>query len=66
MTQPPVGRPSLRQIAVFELPGSPGTRFDYLTIDEDDNYLLSAHLGAGLPGVPGVEGVVYIPGSRGR
>src|SRR5438128_5378746 len=68
-------RPSLRQIAVFELPGPPGKRFDYLTIDEDDNYLLSAHLGAGLlhvvdlranavvktvPDVPGIEGVAYI------
>jgi YVTN family beta-propeller protein len=68
-------RPSLRPIAEFQVPGPPGKRFDYLTIDEDDNYLLSAHLGAGLlhvidlraqavvgtvPGVPGVEGVAYI------
>jgi YVTN family beta-propeller protein len=68
-------RPSLRQIATFELPGPPGKRFDYLTIDQDDNYLLSAHLGAGLlhvidlrtntvvrtvRDVPGVEGVAYI------
>lgn len=29
-------------------PGPPGTRFDYLTIDDDDHYLLSAHLGVGL------------------
>jgi YVTN family beta-propeller protein len=65
----------LRKIAEFELPGPPGNRFDYLTIDEDDNYLLSAHLGAGLlhvidlktnavvrtiRDVPGVEGVAYI------
>jgi len=79
MTQPPVGRPSLRQVAAFELPGPPGKRFDYLTIDEDDHYLLSAHLGPGLlhvidlrsnavvrtvPGVPGVEGVAYIPEGR--
>src|SRR5262245_47416602 len=41
-------RPSLRQIAAFELPGPPGKRFDYLVIDEDDDYLLSAHLAAGL------------------
>jgi len=68
--------PALRKIAEFELPGPPGKRFDYLMIDEDDNYLLSAHLAAGLlhvidlrtnavvksvPGVPGVEGVMYIP-----
>src|SRR5438445_847695 len=65
----------LRKIAEFELPGPAGKRFDYLTIDEDDNYLLSAHLGAGLlhvvdlranavvktvPDVPGIEGVAYI------
>src|SRR5580765_8699404 len=68
-------RPALRKVAEFELPGPPGKRFDYLTIDEDDNYLLSAHLGAGLlhvidlrtntvvrtvSGVPGVEGVAYL------
>jgi YVTN family beta-propeller protein len=66
----------LRKIAEFDLPGPPGKRFDYLTIDEDDNYLLSAHLGAGLlhvidlktnavvktvRDVPAVEGVAYIP-----
>src|SRR5689334_774664 len=66
----------LRTIAEFDLPGPPGKRFDYLTIDEDDNYLLSAHLAAGLlhvidlktnavvktvRDVPGVEGVAYIP-----
>src|SRR5438067_4725736 len=69
----------LRKIAEFELPGPPGKRFDYLTIDEDDNYLLSAHLGAGLlhvielktnavvktiRDVPGVEGVAYIAEGR--
>src|SRR5215468_11543110 len=79
MTQPPVGRPSLRQVAEFELPGPPGKRFDYLTIDEVDHYLLSAHLAAGLlhvidlrsnavvktiPDVPGVEGVAYIAEGR--
>src|SRR6266446_8603077 len=73
--QPAADHPSLRQIVEFELPGPPGKRFDYLTIDEDDNYLLSAHLGAGLlhvvdlktnavvktvRDVPGVEGVAYI------
>ena len=65
----------LRKITEFELPGPPGKRFDYLTIDEDDNYLLSAHLAAGLlhvidlkttavvktiRDVPGVEGIAYI------
>jgi len=35
--QPAADHPSLRQIAEFELPGPPGKRFDYLTIDHDDN-----------------------------
>jgi len=67
---------TLKQIAAFDLPGPAGKRFDYLTIDYDDGYLLSAHLGAGLlyvidlknnkvvaaiPDVPGVEGVEYVP-----
>src|SRR5437879_7448278 len=75
VAQPAAGHPSLRQIAEFDLPGPPGKRFDYLTIDDDNNYLLSAHLGAGLlhvinirtnavdktvPDVPGVEGDAYI------
>src|SRR5215475_9685946 len=69
----------LRKIAEFELPGPPGKRFDYLTIDDDNNYLFSAHLGAGLlhvvdlktnavvktvGEVPGVEGVAYIAEGR--
>lgn len=68
--------PTLKQAAVIDLPGPPGQRFDYLTIDYDDGYLLSAHLGAGLlyvidlktnqlvhtiPDVPGVEGVEFVP-----
>jgi YVTN family beta-propeller protein len=67
--------PPLRKVAEVELPGPPGKRFDYLAIDEDDNYLLSAHLAAGLlhvinlanntvvgtvRDVPGAEGVAYI------
>src|SRR5499425_767567 len=77
--QTAVAHPPLRKIAEFELPGPPGKRFDYLTIDEDDNYLLSAHLAAGLlhvidlktnavvktiRDVPGVEGVAYISESK--
>ncbi|MGH9685180.1 MAG: YncE family protein [Candidatus Acidiferrales bacterium] len=72
----PLAAKALKQIASIELPGPAGKRFDYLTIDYDDNYLLSAHLGAGIlyaidlatnqvvkaiPNVPGVEGVVYVP-----
>ena len=67
---------TLKQVAAFDLPGPAGKRFDYLTIDYDDHYLLSAHLAAGLlyvidlktnqvvktiPDVPGVEGVEYVP-----
>ncbi|HKW75604.1 MAG TPA: YncE family protein [Terriglobales bacterium] len=67
---------ALRQISTIDLPGPKGKRFDYLTIDYDDGYLLSAHLAAGLlyvidlktdklikaiPDVPGVEGVEYVP-----
>jgi len=67
---------TLKQIHSFDLPGPPGKRFDYLTIDYKHHYLLSAHLGAGIlyvidlrtnqlvkaiPDVPGVEGVEYAP-----
>ena len=67
---------ALREISTIDLPGPKGKRFDYLIIDYDDGYLLSAHLGAGLlyvidlktnklvkaiPDVPGVEGVEYVP-----
>lgn len=67
---------SLKKIAVFDLPGPTGKRFDYLTIDAEDHYLISAHLGAGqtyvidlrsnkvvatVADTPGVEGVEYVP-----
>lgn len=67
---------TLRQVATIDLPGPPGKRFDYLTTDDEDQYLLSAHLAAGLlyvidmktnrlvkaiPDVPGVEGVEFVP-----
>ena len=66
----------LKQGATLDLPGPAGKRFDYLTTDNDDHYLLSGHLGAGIlyvidmkdnmlvkaiPDVPGVEGVEYVP-----
>ncbi len=38
---------TLKQSAKFDLPGPGGKRFDYLTIDEVDNYLFSTHLAAG-------------------
>jgi DNA-binding beta-propeller fold protein YncE len=67
---------TLKQVAKFDLPGPSGKRFDYLTIDEDDRYLLSAHLAAAqtyvidlntnrvvatVTDTPGVEGVEYVP-----
>src|SRR5258708_7207333 len=39
--------PTLKKLTEFDLPGPPGKRFDYLTIDPDDHYLISAHLAAG-------------------
>jgi len=70
---------TLKQIATIDLPGPKGERFDYLTMDDEDHYLLSAHLGPGIlyvidvktnklvkaiPGVPGITGVEYVPGLR--
>ncbi|MDP8980030.1 MAG: YncE family protein [Acidobacteriota bacterium] len=70
---------TLKQIGSIDLPGPGGKRFDYLTIDYEDHYLLSAHLAAGIlyvidtrnnqlvkaiPGVPGVEGVEFVPGPK--
>jgi DNA-binding beta-propeller fold protein YncE len=66
----------LKQVAAFDLPGPAGKRFDYLTIDPDDHYLISAHLAAGqtyvidlqtnkvvatVKDTPGAEGVEYVP-----
>jgi len=67
---------TLKQITKFDLPGPGGKRFDYLTIDEDDHYLISAHLAANqtyvidlatnkvvatIADTPGAEGVEYVP-----
>jgi DNA-binding beta-propeller fold protein YncE len=69
------GGPTLRKVAEFDVPGPPGKRFDYLTIDADDHYLISAHLAAGrtfvidlgtnkvlatIKDTPGAEGVEYV------
>ena len=68
---------TLKKVATIELPGPKGQRFDYLTMDDEDHYLLSAHLGPGIlyvidvqtnrvvkaiPGVPGITGLEYVPG----
>src|SRR6266446_5049868 len=70
---------TLKKITAFDLPGPAGKRFDYLTIDEDDHYLISAHLAAGqtyvidvrtnhivavVTDTPGAEGVEYVPELR--
>src|SRR5438552_10911137 len=67
---------TLRRVAAIDLPGPGGKRFDYLTIDADDNYLISAHLAAyrtyvielatnkvvaTVGDTPGAEGVEYVP-----
>ena len=71
--------PTLKKIATFDLPGPPGKRFDYLTIDPDDHYLISAHLAAKqtyvidlrtnkviatVADTPGAEGVEYVSESK--
>jgi DNA-binding beta-propeller fold protein YncE len=67
---------TLRSVRMIDLPGPAGKRFDYLTIDTDDNYLISAHLAANqtyvidlatdkvvatVTDTPGAEGVEYVP-----
>jgi len=67
---------TLKQVTKFDLPGPEGKRFDYLTIDADDNYLISAHLAADqtyvidlatnrvvatIADTPGAEGLEYVP-----
>jgi DNA-binding beta-propeller fold protein YncE len=46
-TQAQEANPTLKKVAEFDLPGPHGKRFDYLTIDSEDHYLISAHLAAG-------------------
>jgi YVTN family beta-propeller protein len=67
---------TLKEVTKFDLPGPGGKRFDYLTIDPDDHYLISAHLAADqtyvidlatnkvvatIVDTPGAEGVEYVP-----
>ena len=74
IAKPPA--PTLKEVARFDLPGPGGKRFDYLTIDADDHYLLSAHLAAAqtyvidmrtnkvvatITDTPGAEGIEYVP-----
>src|SRR5256714_12093332 len=67
---------TFKKITAFDLPGPGGKRFDYLTIDQDDHYLISAHLAANqtyvidlatnkvvavVTDTPAVEGVEHVP-----
>jgi DNA-binding beta-propeller fold protein YncE len=71
--------PALREVGHIELPGPAGKRFDYLTIDYEDGWIFSAHLGANqtyvidrttqkvlhtIADTPRVEGVTYVPELR--
>jgi hypothetical protein len=42
------GRQSLKRTGVIDLPGPKRQRFDYLTMDDEGHYLLSAHLSPGI------------------
>lgn len=70
---------TLKQIATIDLPGPKGQRFDYLTTDDEEQFLLSAHLGPGIlyvidmktnkvvkaiRGVPGITGLEFVPETR--
>jgi hypothetical protein len=70
---------TLKRVATIDLSGPKGQHFDYLTMDDEDHYLLSAHLSPGIlyvidvrtnmlvkaiPGVPGTTGLEYVPGHR--
>jgi DNA-binding beta-propeller fold protein YncE len=81
LTQRPIaqageGDQYLKKVAVFDLPGPGGKRFDYLTILPDRKLLLSTHLGAGrlyiidlsnnkvvttIEDLPGIEAVEVAP-----
>jgi YVTN family beta-propeller protein len=69
----------LRKIAQVELPGPKGKRFDYVTIDPDDHFVIVAHmhgdqtyfvdtrtnqLTSTITDTPGVEGVEYVPDQK--
>src|SRR5215467_981576 len=70
------GASTPKKVKDYDLPGPPGKRFDYLTIDTEDGYLISAHLAANqtyvidlhtdkvlatVSDTPGAEGVEYVP-----
>ena len=72
----PASAATLKKIAVIQLPGPRGEHFDHLTMDYEDHYLLSAHVGPGIlyvidvrtnklvaaiHGLPGITAAIYVP-----
>src|SRR5216684_1968671 len=71
--------PPLRKLASIELPGPKGRRFDYVTTDPEDHFIVVAHMygnqtyfvdtrtnqvAATVTDTPGVEGVEYVPDEK--
>lgn len=71
--------PPLRKLTSIELPGPKGKRFDYVTTDPDDHFIVVAHMygnetyfvdartnqvAATVTDTPGVEGVEYVPDGK--
>jgi YVTN family beta-propeller protein len=71
--------PPLRKLTSIELPGPKGKRFDYVTTDPDDHFIIVAHMygnqtyfvdaltnqvAATVTDTPGVEGVEYVADGR--
>ncbi|PYT59810.1 MAG: hypothetical protein DMG35_13335 [Acidobacteria bacterium] len=69
----------LRKLTSIELPGPKGKRFDYVTTDPDDHFIVVAHMygnqtyfvdtrtnqvAATVTDTPGVEGVEYVPDEK--
>jgi YVTN family beta-propeller protein len=73
------GSSPLRKLNSVELPGPKGKRFDYVTVDPDDHFIVVAHMygnqtyffdtrsnqvAAVVTNTPGVEGVEYVPDEK--
>lgn len=73
------GSSPLRKLNSIELPGPKGKRFDYLTVDPDDHFIVVAHMygnqtylfdtranqvAAVVTDTPGAEGVEYVPDGK--
>lgn len=73
------GRAPLRKLTSIELPGPKGKRFDYVSTDPDDHFIVVAHMygnqtyfvdtrtnqvAATITDTPGVEGVEYVPDEK--